>query len=150
MAPSGASGGARRPSGCGTAVCRPRAWPSRRGTPRLWNVEAGSAGDALLLGPLAVDSRCRNLGIGAALMRHAIAEAERLGPAGILLVGDEAYYGRFGFSREAASRLRLRGPVDISRFLGLELRPDALSGATGLLRPTGRLASVPVADRLTA
>ena len=45
------------------------------GTLRLWDVIAGSAGRALLLGPLAVDCKAQRKGIGAALMRHAIAEA---------------------------------------------------------------------------
>ncbi len=41
------------------------------GTIRLWNIIAGSAGQALLLGPLAVDSKAQGHGIGAALMNHA-------------------------------------------------------------------------------
>src|SRR3954471_14134307 len=44
------------------------------GTVRLWHVSAGGK-PALVLGPLAVDASCRNLGIGAALMKHALAAA---------------------------------------------------------------------------
>ena len=44
------------------------------GTVRLWHVSAGGRA-ALVLGPLAVDPSCQKLGIGGALMRHAIAEA---------------------------------------------------------------------------
>src|ERR1700709_2599853 len=40
------------------------------GTVRLWHVSAGGV-PALVLGPLAVDSSCRKLGIGAALIHHA-------------------------------------------------------------------------------
>ncbi len=68
------------------------------GTVRMWNVLAGSAGPALLLGPLAVAPEMRGRGIGAELMRHAIAEASLHGHGAILLVGDEPYYRRFGFS----------------------------------------------------
>ncbi len=42
------------------------------GTVRLWHVSAGGRA-ALVLGPLAVDPACQKLGIGGALMRHAIA-----------------------------------------------------------------------------
>jgi predicted N-acetyltransferase YhbS len=41
------------------------------GTVRLWQVSAGPARPALLLGPLAVDDAWRGLGIGAALMSRA-------------------------------------------------------------------------------
>lgn len=109
------------------------------GTLRLWNVMAGSAGPALLLGPLAVDWRHRKRGIGAAMMRHAIAQAKRLGHGAILLVGAPAYYGRFGFSATAAEGLRMPGPVEAGRFLGLELASGALAGATGILAPMGRI-----------
>ncbi len=43
------------------------------GTARLWNVACGSGQPALLLGPVAVAADCRNRGIGAALVRRAIA-----------------------------------------------------------------------------
>ena len=42
------------------------------GTVRLWDIIAGSAGPALLLGPLAVDCKMQGQGIGAALMSHAL------------------------------------------------------------------------------
>src|SRR3954471_21719574 len=45
------------------------------GTVRLWHVSAGGR-PALVLGPLAVDASCRELGIGAALMKHALAAAK--------------------------------------------------------------------------
>ncbi|MFL5258471.1 MAG: GNAT family N-acetyltransferase [Hyphomicrobiales bacterium] len=109
------------------------------GTIRLWDIEAGSAGPALLLGPVAVDEAKRGQGIGSTLMEHAIAEAARRGHRAILLVGDEPYYRRFGFTRAAAGELRLPGPVDLDRFLGLELSPGALVGATGLVTPAGRM-----------
>src|SRR5881396_656907 len=41
------------------------------GTLRLWHVSAGGA-RALMLGPLAVEASSRNLGVGTALMDHAL------------------------------------------------------------------------------
>lgn len=108
------------------------------GTIRLWDVVAGSAGAALLLGPLAVDCKHQGKGLGAALMRHAIAEATRLGHAAIILVGDAPYYARFGFSGAPMADLHLPGPVDRARFLGIELVPGALDGAEGLVSGCGR------------
>ena len=109
------------------------------GTIRLWNVLAGSAGPALLLGPLCVDCKVQGQGIGAALMRHAIAEAKRLGHGAIILVGDAPYYARFGFECAPVADLHLPGPVERQRFLGLELTPGALDGAEGLVAGCGRL-----------
>ena len=57
------------------------------GTVRLWQVMAGAGREALLLGPLAVDPAYRNRGIGSALMRRAMHDAQR-GHTAVLLVGD--------------------------------------------------------------
>ena len=110
------------------------------GTVQLWNVVAGPGRDALLLGPLAVRPDYRNRGIGTALMRRAIARARLAGHGAILLVGDEAYYGRFGFSAALTSALWMPGRPDPDRLLALELKPDALAGARGLIGATGMAA----------
>ena len=112
------------------------------GTVRLWNIIAGSAGPALLLGPLAVDCKTQGKGLGAALMKHALGEAERLGHSAVLLVGDAPYYMRFGFSVANTRSLHLPGPVERERFLGVELEPEALDGAEGLVAASGRFAQM--------
>jgi len=120
------------------------------GTVRLWSVEAGVNSEgtpitALLLGPLAVDSVYEGKGIGGALMRAAILEAKNRGHGAILLVGDAAYYERFGFFAEGARHLVMPGPFERSRFLALELVEGWLDGAAGMIVPTGRmLTSAPV------
>lgn len=111
------------------------------GTVRLWDIIAGSAGPALLLGPLAVDKSQRGRGLGKALMEHALNSAKVLGHEAMLLVGDAPYYGRFGFSEALTRSLHLPGPVDRGRFLGLELTPHALDGAEGLVSASGEFAS---------
>jgi predicted N-acetyltransferase YhbS len=110
------------------------------GTVRLWHVSAGGRA-ALVLGPLAVDPGCQKFGIGAALMRHAIAEARRLGHLAIILLGDAPYYARFGFQAEKAAELQLPGAFERERLLGLELTADALTGAWGMIAPTGKAAT---------
>ena len=109
------------------------------GTVRLWNVIAGSAGPALLLGPLAVDDKARGQGVGASLMQHALAACAKLGHGAVLLVGDAPYYSRFGFAESMARSLHLPGPVERARFLGLELVEGALDGAEGLVAASGRM-----------
>src|SRR5262252_4219083 len=82
------------------------------GTVRLWDVSAGPGRPALLLGPLAVARDWRNQGIGAALMRHALAAATARGHAAVLLVGDAPYYERFSFTTEKTTSLWLPGPYE--------------------------------------
>jgi predicted N-acetyltransferase YhbS len=105
------------------------------GTVRLWHVSAGGI-PALVLGPLAVDDTCRNLGVGAALMDHALAAATARGHRAVILLGDEPYYARFGFSSAKTGELSLPGPFERDRLLGLELSEGALDGAWGMIVPT--------------
>jgi predicted N-acetyltransferase YhbS len=106
------------------------------GTVRLWHVSAGGI-PALVLGPLAVDHTCRKLGVGAALMDHALAAATTRGHRAVILLGDAPYYARFGFSTLKTGELSLPGPFERDRLLGLELSEGALDGAWGMVVPTG-------------
>ena len=108
------------------------------GTVRLWHVSAGGV-PALVLGPLAVDSSCRALGVGAALMNHALAAAKALGDGAVILLGDAPYYARFGFSGSKTGELSLPGPFERDRLLALELREGALDGARGMIVASGAL-----------
>jgi hypothetical protein len=116
------------------------------GTVRLWSVTAGNAKGCLLLGPLAVASDARSLGVGADLMRRALREAKRRGYRAVLLVGDPAYYQRFGFSAENTGNLRMPGPFERERLLACEFVPGTLRGARGMIaadRPrASRLAGI--------
>jgi predicted N-acetyltransferase YhbS len=100
----------------------------------------------LLLGPLAVHPEWRKRGIGAALVRRALAEATRRGHAAVLLVGDAPYYARFGFSADKTGALAMPGPFEPARLLARELVPGALDGARGLIVS----AQAPVVVRLPA
>ena len=107
------------------------------GTVRLWHVSAGGR-SALMLGPLAVDDTCRGLGVGAALMHHALELAKARGHGAVILLGDAPYYARFGFTAEKTGELSLPGPFERDRLLGLELREGALDGAWGMIAVTGK------------
>jgi len=103
------------------------------GTARLWSIACGTGQTALLLGPVAVASDYRNRGIGTALIKHALNAARWRGYRAVILVGDAPYYGRFGFSADKTSALRMSGSFERERLLALELVPGALKGARGLL-----------------
>jgi predicted N-acetyltransferase YhbS len=115
------------------------------GTVRLWHVSAGGI-PALVLGPLAVDETSRKLGVGAALMAHALDVARRRGHGAVILLGDAPYYARFGFSAAKACELSLPGPFERDRLLGLDLRDGALDGAWGMIVATG----APTAPKMRA
>ena len=106
------------------------------GTVRLWHVSAGGI-PALILGPLAVGGAYRKLGVGAALMDHALAAARARGHRAVLLLGDAPYYVRFGFSAQKTGELQLPGAFERERLLALELVDGALDGAWGMVVPTG-------------
>ena len=112
------------------------------GTVRLWHVGAGNGPDgspvpALLLGPLACDVSLKGLGIGTALMQTAMAAAARSGCGAVLLVGDHAYYARFGFRQGLTDLLAMPGPYERERFLAAEIVPGHLAEAQGVLTAAG-------------
>ena len=106
------------------------------GSVRLWHVSAGGI-PVLMLGPLAVEASSRQLGVGAALMDHALAAAKARGHRAVILLGDAPYYARFGFSAAKTGELALPGAFERDRLLGLELREGALDGAWGMIAATG-------------
>ena len=106
------------------------------GTLRLWHVSAGGI-PALVLGPLAVEANSRKLGVGTALMDHALAAAKARGHRAVILLGDAPYYARFGFSAQKTGELLLPGLFERERLLALELVQGALDGAWGMISATG-------------
>ena len=88
----------------------------------------GASFGTLLLAPLSVALERRSRGVGAALVREALGRAKTLGHTSVVLVGDPAYYGRFGF--RAAAPVTYPG-VPGGYTLACELVPGALSGVSG-------------------
>lgn len=90
---------------------------------------------ALLLGPIAVHPTRQGEGLGAGLVRESLARATALGWERVMLVGDEPYYGRFGFHK--LEGVKMPPPTNPDRVLGLPLVPGAWDGVTGkVLRAT--------------
>lgn len=86
---------------------------------------------ALLLGPLVVDPAFRSRGIGRSLIETSVEASRRAGHRLVMLVGDEPYYGRLGFSRAPDGRVALPGPVDPDRVLWRPLAAGAEDGVGG-------------------
>src|ERR1700693_1477662 len=66
---------------------------------------------ALLLGPLTVEPPFRARGVGRGLLDRALKEARAKGHRLVLLVGDEDYYSRVGFTPVPKGRVGMPGPV---------------------------------------
>lgn len=107
-----------------------------QGSLRFWPILIGGSA-ALMLGPLAVKPALRGRGIGIDLMKRGIEAAKAMGFTFIILVGDEPYYARVGFSRAPAGQIDLPGPVDPRRLLFLELEPGALARFKGAVTRPG-------------
>jgi len=104
-----------------------------RGSVRFWPVRIGGH-EELLLGPLAVEGNQRGRGIGIALMQAGIAAAQQGPWRSIILVGDEPYYAKIGFSRLPPGRVKFPGPVDQNRILGLSLKAGEILNLSGEVR----------------
>ncbi|MFN4089946.1 MAG: GNAT family N-acetyltransferase [Alphaproteobacteria bacterium] len=104
------------------------------GTIACWPVRVGEAGTpAILLGPIGVEPGLQRSGIGAALIAHTLANAAALGHRLVLLVGDPAYYARFGFRPAASLGIEVQGEPP-GRLQFFELTPGAVSAAKGIVR----------------
>lgn len=88
--------------------------------------EGGRSLVALALAPLAVAPDVQRQGVGSHLVEAALDICRKLGVQLVVVLGDPAYYRRFGFSAEAAQRLRT--PYDGEALQALELAPGALGG----------------------
>lgn len=80
---------------------------------------------ALALAPLAVDPAFQRRGIGTRLVQEAHRRLAAQGERMVFVVGDPAYYARFGFSLAAARPFKT--PYDGPHVMALALDPDVPS-----------------------
>ena len=98
---------------------------------RLWADRAGLYG---ALAPLAVLPARHRQGLGSMLVRRGVECAPEFGCHGLLVLGDPAYYGRFGFSADAAREVA--APYSgLAAFQALALEDGAFSGALSVAYP---------------
>jgi putative acetyltransferase len=86
---------------------------------------------AVALAPLAVLPSHQRLGIGSTLVRDALDWLKSDGEDVVLVLGDSDFYGRFGFSAEAARKFAT--PYDGPHLQALALSDDG-ARAAGVLR----------------
>ncbi len=89
--------------------------------------------ELLLLAPLAVALDYRRQGLGARLVREACQRAQDRGYPAVVVVGDPAYYHRFGFITSTACGIRASEPIPAANVMVLELVPGALQGLEGTI-----------------
>jgi predicted N-acetyltransferase YhbS len=100
---------------------------------RMSEIAIGGKKGAALLGPLVVASEYAGQGYGRMLVGEAVEAARAGGIKIVVLVGDEPYYGRFGFKRVTPGAITFPGPVNPGRILAAELEDGALQQFTGLI-----------------
>lgn len=81
---------------------------------------------ALALAPLAVRADRRRRGIGARLVEAGLDRAKREGWRAVVVLGDPAWYRRFGFRPEAVQGMA--SPYAGPALMGLALVPGGLNG----------------------
>jgi putative acetyltransferase len=87
------------------------------------------------LGPIAVLPERQGAGIGSSLVREGLAACVKLGYGAVFLLGNPAYYRRFGFRPAAEFGIRYHQELSSPEaFQAVELRPGALAGLGGVAR----------------
>lgn len=98
-------------------------------------IEGPGSGPACTgLAQVAVVPEAQGRGIGDALVRAGLEECRRAGWKAVFLLGNPAYYHRFGFELSAPRGLRYESEDFDSAFQFLELESRALDGCRGFVR----------------
>lgn len=87
------------------------------------------------LAPLAVRPDRQRSGYGIRLVRAALEAASEFGAVGVLVLGDPAYYGRFGFSRAAAEQVACPYSA-LPALQALALAPNSFDAALTVAYPS--------------
>ncbi len=98
---------------------------------RTYVTDGDNKHEALLLGPLSVPLACRNQGIGGRLIEESRRLAREMGYGAVFLVGDPAYYGRFGFEPTVRYGIRDTHGIPDEYVMVCQLEEAALSGISG-------------------
>lgn len=87
------------------------------------------------LAPLAVRPDQQRTGLGQGLVRMALEQAREFGVHGMLVLGDPAYYGRFGFA--AATAAQVRSPyAGNASFMAKALEGDPFAAPLSVAYPS--------------
>jgi putative acetyltransferase len=93
--------------------------------------QMASPAHTLGLAPVSVDPAHQNRGVGHKLITLALERARRDGWDAVFVLGDPAYYTRFGFRVDAAAKFDTPYPKD--HMMALALTPGALDSLSGAI-----------------
>ena len=102
----------------------------------------GAAPASGALGQVGVIPGRQRQGVGSALIRAALERCPALGWEAIFVLGDPAFYARFGFELAAPRRLHYASHDFDAAFQCMELRAGALSRCAGWIRYADAFESV--------
>ena len=87
--------------------------------------------EALLIAPISVLLEYRNKGVGSELINESFRLAKKLGYTVVVLVGDPAYYHRFGFRSAVNFGIKHTPEIPDEYVMACELVPNVLNGFSG-------------------
>lgn len=90
--------------------------------------------DALGLAPMAVIPARQKTGIGARLITEALGRCEKMEYGLVVVLGEPAYYRRFGFVTSQPHGITWEHEAPAEVFMVRELRDGALAGISGTVR----------------
>ena len=89
---------------------------------------------AMTLAPLAVHPTWQRQGVGSMLARHGLQLCHQIGHRIVTVIGHSTYYPKFGFVQSVPLGINMtHARLEESKMV-LGLTPDALDGATGMVR----------------
>jgi len=97
-------------------------------------IDCRAAPPAAQLSPIAVDPSHQGRGIGSKLIQTGLQECASLGWKAIFLLGDPAYYSRFGFVMASPIGLEYENPSFAPDLQVVQLEPGILDGCRGTVR----------------
>lgn len=87
--------------------------------------------EVLNFGPISVLPEYKRSGVGTALMRHSVLEAQKLGYRAIIFYGHPDYYPRFGFNRASSFGITSENGKSFDALMAMPLYDGALDGVSG-------------------
>jgi putative acetyltransferase len=99
---------------------------------QIWHNKIQVA-ESLALAPLAVLPEFQKKGIGSALVGHGLVQARAMNFKSVVVLGHPHYYPKFGFMPAHSWGIKAPFAVKPNHFMALELKPNALAKASGLV-----------------
>ena len=100
---------------------------------KTYVINDGNKFETLLLAPISVALEYRNQGVGSNLIKESFRLAKEMGYTSVFLVGDPAYYHRFGFKAAVNYGIKNMNNIPDEYVMACELVTDALYRISGTI-----------------